>query len=70
MPPPRSSELAVHLGTRPAALAYAFALAHPSVASVLFGATRPEQVAENVAAVELLARLDEGALAELRAIAA
>ena len=34
----------------PAALAIAFALANPDVASALFGASRPEQIAENVAA--------------------
>jgi aryl-alcohol dehydrogenase-like predicted oxidoreductase len=60
--------LAGRLGSRPATLAYAFALAGPAVASVLFGATRPEQVVENVAAGELLAGLDEADLAALRAI--
>jgi aryl-alcohol dehydrogenase-like predicted oxidoreductase len=35
---------------------------------VLFGATRPDQVVENVAAVELLARLSDSDLAELRAV--
>ncbi len=51
-------ELGKRLGAPPATLAYAFALAHPSVVSVLFGATTPEQVAENVAAVELLGGMD------------
>ena len=37
----------------PAALAIAFALAHPAVASVLFGATRPAQIAENVTALRI-----------------
>jgi L-glyceraldehyde 3-phosphate reductase len=60
--------LGARLGAAPATLAYAFALAHPSVASVLFGATRPEQVVENVAAVELLGRLSDAELAELRAV--
>jgi aryl-alcohol dehydrogenase-like predicted oxidoreductase len=64
----RLEQLAERLGSRPATLAYAFALAHPAVASVLFGATRPEQVVENVAAADLLARLGEAELAELRAI--
>jgi aryl-alcohol dehydrogenase-like predicted oxidoreductase len=39
-------------GTTPAVLALAFALAGPHVASVLFGATRPEQVHENVRATD------------------
>ncbi len=40
-------------GTTPAALATAFAYRSPGVATVLFGATTPEQVAENVRAAEL-----------------
>jgi aryl-alcohol dehydrogenase-like predicted oxidoreductase len=61
-------ELAREVGTTPAALAVAFALANPIVASVVFGATRPEQVAENVAAAELLARLRDDELAALRRV--
>jgi L-glyceraldehyde 3-phosphate reductase len=41
-------------GTTAAALAIAFALSNPDVATVLFGATTPEQVRENVHAVELV----------------
>jgi aryl-alcohol dehydrogenase-like predicted oxidoreductase len=61
-------ELAKRLDTTPASLAIAFALAGPNVASVLFGATRPEQVAENAAAAELLARLGDDELSALRQI--
>jgi len=57
--------LARRLGVAPSTLAYAFALAGPSVASVVFGATRPEQVAENVAGAGLLDRLDPEDVAEL-----
>jgi len=64
------AELAAGLGTTAAALAIAFALSNPRVASVLFGATRPEQVAANVEAVSVLARLGDAELAALRAIAA
>jgi L-glyceraldehyde 3-phosphate reductase len=60
--------LGTRLGVAPATLAYAFALAHPSVASVVFGATRPEQVAENVAAAALLARVDDADFAALTRI--
>jgi L-glyceraldehyde 3-phosphate reductase len=60
--------LGARLGAAPATLAYAFALSHEAVASVLFGATRPEQVAENVAAAELVARLDASDLAALAAV--
>jgi len=61
-------DLAGGLGATPAAHPVAFAAAGPRVASVLFGATRPEQVAENAAAVELLDRLTPADLDTLRAI--
>jgi aryl-alcohol dehydrogenase-like predicted oxidoreductase len=57
----RVRDVAAELGTSPAALAIAFALANPDVASVLFGASRPEQIADNLRALEVepdqLARL-------------
>jgi aryl-alcohol dehydrogenase-like predicted oxidoreductase len=49
----RLRALGVQLGTSPAALAIAFVLANPAVASVLFGATSPEQIAENARALAL-----------------
>jgi aryl-alcohol dehydrogenase-like predicted oxidoreductase len=60
--------LAAELDTTPATLAMAFALANPRVATILFGATRPEQVRENVRAAELVERLGPGQLAALRAL--
>jgi L-glyceraldehyde 3-phosphate reductase len=60
--------LAGELDTTPAALAMAFALANPAVATVLFGATSPEQIRENVAAAEVAEALTESQLARLRAI--
>jgi aryl-alcohol dehydrogenase-like predicted oxidoreductase len=60
--------LAQELATTPASLAIAFALTHPRAASVLTAATRPEQVVEDAAAVELPARLTDDQLARLRAI--
>ena len=62
--------LAAKLDSTPAALAIAFALANDRVATVLFGATTAEQVAENARAVEVLDRIDVAGLAELRAIGA
>jgi len=56
------AELAARFSTTPAALAIAFALAGPRVASVLFGATRPEQVRENAKALDV----DPAVVAELR----
>jgi aryl-alcohol dehydrogenase-like predicted oxidoreductase len=64
----RLGELARRLGTSAAALAFAFALDGPGVASVLFGASRPEQVADNVAAAALLARITAAERAELQAL--
>jgi aryl-alcohol dehydrogenase-like predicted oxidoreductase len=63
-------DLAARAGTSAAALAIAFPLLNPNVASVLFGATSQEQVAANVAVLELLDRLDETTLAQLRGIGA
>jgi L-glyceraldehyde 3-phosphate reductase len=60
--------LATELSTTPAVLAMAFALANPEVATILFGATRPEQIRENVAAAEVAEALTDGQLARLRAI--
>jgi aryl-alcohol dehydrogenase-like predicted oxidoreductase len=57
--------LAERHGTRSAPMAIAFALLNPRVASVLFGATSPEQVAENVSAVDVVATLDDEAVADL-----
>jgi len=62
--------LANELGVEPAALALAFPLLSNAVASVLFGATRPEQVWADIAALELADSLDEDTAARLRAIGA
>ncbi|HYT12639.1 MAG TPA: aldo/keto reductase [Candidatus Nitrosopolaris sp.] len=57
--------LAERREARPAPLAIAFALLNPRVSSVLFGATTPEQVVENVSAVEIVAAMDEETVADL-----
>jgi aryl-alcohol dehydrogenase-like predicted oxidoreductase len=49
----RLRTLASELGHSPAAVAIAFALGNPAVTSVLFGATSPAQIAENVTALEI-----------------
>jgi aryl-alcohol dehydrogenase-like predicted oxidoreductase len=54
---------------RPAPMAIAFALLNPIVATVLMGATNPEQIAENLGALELRARMDEETIRSLRRIA-
>jgi aryl-alcohol dehydrogenase-like predicted oxidoreductase len=66
----RLRALAEEMGSTPTRLAIAFCLANPRVASVLFGATTPVQVAENVGALEALSRLGELDLVRLRALGA
>jgi aryl-alcohol dehydrogenase-like predicted oxidoreductase len=61
---------AAELETTPVRLALAFALANDRVATVLFGASTPEQIRENVGAVDLVQRLGEDDLADLRALGA
>lgn len=58
--------LARSVGTDPGTLAVAFALDNPAVASVLFGATRPDQIERNAAALEL--NLDAALRERLQAI--
>jgi aryl-alcohol dehydrogenase-like predicted oxidoreductase len=53
----------------PTSLAFAFALGHPRLASVLFGATSPEQVHENVSSLEVFMSLDDGQRARLNELA-
>ncbi len=52
-------ELAGEWDVSPASLAFSFALSHPRLASVLFGATSPDQVRENVRSLEAFAALDD-----------
>jgi aryl-alcohol dehydrogenase-like predicted oxidoreductase len=60
--------LARDIGADPASLAMAFALLDPSVTTVLFGATRPEQVSANLGALVLAERLTPGERDRLAAI--
>jgi aryl-alcohol dehydrogenase-like predicted oxidoreductase len=62
--------LAARARTSPAALAIAFALLNPTVASVLFGATSPEQIRANREAAELAETLSAAFRAELLRIGA
>ena len=62
-------ELAREWNVSPASLAFAFALSHPRLSSVLFGATSPEQVRENVASLEVFESLDNDQRARLTALA-
>jgi aryl-alcohol dehydrogenase-like predicted oxidoreductase len=62
------AELAAELGREPAHLAMAFALLNQSVTTVLFGATAPEQVISNVAALRVAAQLTPAEAERLGAI--
>ncbi len=53
----RLRTIAVELGITPAQLALAWCLKNPNVSSVITGASRPEQVAENMKALEAAGRL-------------
>src|SRR5581483_8269888 len=47
------AEVARDFGATPAQLALAFVLTHDATASVLVGVSRPQQLADNLAAVQL-----------------
>jgi voltage-dependent potassium channel beta subunit len=53
----RLRTIATDLGATPAQLALAWCLKNPNVSSVITGASRPEQVAENMKAMEAIGRL-------------
>jgi len=59
----RLRPVAAELGHTLAQMALAWVLRQPNVSSAIIGATRPEQVEENVRALQV--RLDESALAEI-----
>lgn len=62
-------ELAREWDVTPTSLAFSFALSHPRLASVLFGATSAEQVHENVMSLEVFMSLDDGQRAQLNRLA-
>ena len=61
----RLKDVADDLGCSLAQLAIAWCAANPHVSSVITGASRPEQVTENLGALEVLARLDEAVMARI-----
>jgi len=60
--------LAKRLGGTTAQLALAWTLKNPHVSTVLFGASKVEQIKENVKAIELLPKLTPAVLAEIEEI--
>jgi voltage-dependent potassium channel beta subunit len=63
----RFTTLAAELQASPAALAIAWCLRNPHVSSVLLGATSVPQLLENLAALDVLRRLDDAAWARVEA---
>ena len=62
--------LAAELGVAPAPLAIAWCLRNPHVSTVLLGASRKEQLLQNLEALELVDRFDESTWAKLEAATA
>lgn len=60
--------LAAELSATPAQLAIAWCLANPQVSSVILGASRVAQLADNLGALELHARLSEADVARIEAV--
>ena len=59
--------VANELGVEPAPLAIAWCLANPQVSSVILGATKPEQLAQNLRALDVLPKIDAATKARLEA---
>jgi voltage-dependent potassium channel beta subunit len=61
----RLRPVAEELGATLAQLALAWTLRNPNVSTVITGASRAEQVAENMKAIEIYPQLDEGVMARI-----
>ena len=64
----RFTALAAELGESPAQLAIAWCLRNPQVSSVILGASRVSQLEENLRALDVLGRVEEGAWQQIEAI--
>jgi aryl-alcohol dehydrogenase-like predicted oxidoreductase len=56
------------LGFKLSQLALAWCLKNPNVSSVITGASRPEQIVDNVASLKLLPKLTEDIMKQIDAI--
>jgi aryl-alcohol dehydrogenase-like predicted oxidoreductase len=65
----RVTDLARRWDLPPAHVAFAYAFQHPALASVLFGASTPDQLRDNVGAWATFERLDNEQLAAIRHLA-
>lgn len=64
----RYTALAAELGVAPATLAIAWCLRNPNVSSVILGASRVEQLLQNLQALERVGTLDEAAWGRVEAV--
>ncbi|MEZ4647918.1 MAG: aldo/keto reductase, partial [Candidatus Eisenbacteria bacterium] len=62
------AEIANDLGCTPAQLAIAWCSHNPHVSTVITGATSPKQLEENLAAIEVLAKMDESVVSRIEGI--
>ena len=62
----RFTALAKQLGVEPSCLAIAWILLHPEISSVITGATRPEQTAMNLKALDV--KIDAGMRKQIEAL--
>jgi voltage-dependent potassium channel beta subunit len=62
------SKIAAELGTTMPRLALAWCLKNPNVSTAIMGATHPEQVVENMQAVEILPMLTDDVMAMINAV--
>ncbi len=67
---PKLSEIADDLGASMAQLALAWTLKNPNVSTAITGASRPEQVKENMKALDVLDKLDESVMKRIDSIIA
>ncbi|HTA64456.1 MAG TPA: aldo/keto reductase, partial [Xanthomonadaceae bacterium] len=64
----RFATLAAELGEKPAQLAIAWCLKNPHVSTVILGASRPDQLRENLGALDLAGRLDDAVVKRIEAV--
>ena len=61
-------KIAAELGTSMPRLALAWCLKNPNVSTAIMGATSPEQIVENMRAVDLLPMLTDDVMAKINAV--
>ncbi len=67
---PKLGKIAKELSASMAQLALAWTLKNPNVSTAITGASRPEQVTENMKAIEVLEKLDDSAMERIEEILA